>query len=146
MLLGAVPNPCDRALDIGCGQGEFARLLAQRAARVEGIDLSAAMVAASLRSSVCTRSELQWTSQRWPLPPRSIVLPVPTRAYRLRGARHATIDEPSEHPAIDPTPPARSQDQEAHAVALLAHLATTLTLGHAPEARGRSSFGGGTGI
>jgi methyltransferase family protein len=39
------PPGCGRALDIGCGHGEFARLLAHRAARVEGIDRAAEMVA-----------------------------------------------------------------------------------------------------
>jgi SAM-dependent methyltransferase len=45
VLLAAVPVRCERALDIGCGQGEFARLLTERAARVVGIDRSAEMVA-----------------------------------------------------------------------------------------------------
>jgi len=38
-----------RALDVGCGQGYFARALAQRGARVTGIDWSARMVQLALR-------------------------------------------------------------------------------------------------
>jgi SAM-dependent methyltransferase len=44
ILLAAVPPGCRRALDIGCGQGEFVRLLAQRVESVEGIDRSGDMI------------------------------------------------------------------------------------------------------
>lgn len=39
LLLRAVPSPCDRALDVGCGQGLLATQLASRCATVVGIDL-----------------------------------------------------------------------------------------------------------
>jgi SAM-dependent methyltransferase len=43
-ILGFVPGNCREALDVGCGDGELARLLAARSDRVTGIDLSAEMV------------------------------------------------------------------------------------------------------
>jgi ubiquinone/menaquinone biosynthesis C-methylase UbiE len=43
-LLKHVPSPCDDALDIGCGTGSFARLLAQRCKRVLALDLSPQMI------------------------------------------------------------------------------------------------------
>lgn len=38
VLLRAVPRPCRRALDVGCGLGGFARRLAEVADHVDGID------------------------------------------------------------------------------------------------------------
>lgn len=38
LLLRAVPRPCGRALEIGCGEGAFARRLAALAERVDAID------------------------------------------------------------------------------------------------------------
>jgi SAM-dependent methyltransferase len=43
-LLRRVPAPCRLALDVGCGAGAFTRLLAGRAERVYGIDLSSEMI------------------------------------------------------------------------------------------------------
>lgn len=43
-LLGHVPERCCRALEIGCGAGEFSRLLARRAERVLAVDLSPQMI------------------------------------------------------------------------------------------------------
>ncbi|MER5509609.1 class I SAM-dependent methyltransferase [Streptomyces sp. NPDC002766] len=43
-VLGFVPANCREALDVGCGDGTLARLLASRSGRVTGIDLSAEMV------------------------------------------------------------------------------------------------------
>jgi SAM-dependent methyltransferase len=45
LLLRRVPRPCDRALDVGCGTGAFAARLAGRAAHVDAVDRSPAMVA-----------------------------------------------------------------------------------------------------
>ena len=51
-LLQFVPNDCHRALEIGCGTGSFARLLAAKANQVSAIDLSPEMIrVASLRSA-----------------------------------------------------------------------------------------------
>ncbi|HET9142685.1 class I SAM-dependent methyltransferase [Actinophytocola sp.] len=46
-LLRKVPPRCRRALDVGCGSGTFARLLARRAEAVDAIDRSAEMIAAA---------------------------------------------------------------------------------------------------
>ena len=43
-LLKHVPQPCSNALEIGCGTGTFARLLASRAERVLALDLSAKLI------------------------------------------------------------------------------------------------------
>lgn len=44
-LLRQVPTNCGRALDVGCGSGAFARLLATRSAEVDAIDRDAGMIA-----------------------------------------------------------------------------------------------------
>jgi SAM-dependent methyltransferase len=46
-LLRQVPNGCRRALDVGCGTGDFARLLATRAEQVDAVDRSAEMISAA---------------------------------------------------------------------------------------------------
>jgi SAM-dependent methyltransferase len=46
-LLRHVPRHCERALDAGCGAGTFASLLADRAARVDALDLAPGMIAAA---------------------------------------------------------------------------------------------------
>lgn len=46
-LLRALPARCERVLDVGCGKGEFAIRLAERSARVDAVDLSAAMIEAA---------------------------------------------------------------------------------------------------
>jgi SAM-dependent methyltransferase len=43
-LLRTMPQPCKRALDVGCGTGVFARLLATRAGAVDAIDQSSEVV------------------------------------------------------------------------------------------------------
>lgn len=43
-LLRQIPPHCVDAMEIGCGTGEFARLLAERSDRVFGIDLSPNMI------------------------------------------------------------------------------------------------------
>lgn len=50
-LLRHVPVRCNRALDAGCGTGTFTRLLADRASRVDAIDLSPGMIAAARRNT-----------------------------------------------------------------------------------------------
>ena len=51
-LLKHVPENCENALEIGCGTGAFARLLAKRCKRVVGLDLSSEMIrVARLRST-----------------------------------------------------------------------------------------------
>src|SRR5918911_744321 len=43
-LLKQLPPRCKNALDVGCGLGEFTRLLKDRAERVTAIDLSPEMI------------------------------------------------------------------------------------------------------
>jgi len=43
-LLNHVPRNCEHALEIGCGTGSFARLLAARCKHVIGLDLSSEMI------------------------------------------------------------------------------------------------------
>jgi ubiquinone/menaquinone biosynthesis C-methylase UbiE len=59
-LLRHVPNPCEQALDIGCGTGSFSRLLAQRAQHVLALDLAPQMIrVAQERSANVTNIEYQ---------------------------------------------------------------------------------------
>lgn len=44
LLLRHLPRPCDRVLDVGCGAGAFAVELAKRAAHVDALDRSPAMI------------------------------------------------------------------------------------------------------
>src|SRR5215213_5075857 len=43
-LLKQLPERMDEALEVGCGTGTFARLLAERCERLVGVDLSPCMV------------------------------------------------------------------------------------------------------
>ena len=45
LLLRELPRPCDRVLEVGCGAGALAAVLAGRATRVDAVDRSPAMVA-----------------------------------------------------------------------------------------------------
>ena len=59
-LLKHVPENCENALEIGCGTGAFARLLAKRCQRVIALDLSPEMIrVAGLRSSEFNNLEFQ---------------------------------------------------------------------------------------
>jgi ubiquinone/menaquinone biosynthesis C-methylase UbiE len=44
VLLSRIPEHCKQALEIGCGTGEFSRLLAERCGKVLAIDLSPQMI------------------------------------------------------------------------------------------------------
>src|SRR5262245_2010382 len=46
-LLRHVPRGARRALDVGCGTGRFARLLATRVAQVDAVDRSAEVISAA---------------------------------------------------------------------------------------------------
>ena len=49
-LLRALPARCGRVLDVGCGAGEFASRLAERADRVDALDSSPVMIAEAERA------------------------------------------------------------------------------------------------
>ena len=70
-LLARVPAGADEALDLGCGSGVFARLLAKVTRRVLGIDLSPRMIAAAReRSRGISNLEFQQVDVRdwqWPV-------------------------------------------------------------------------------
>lgn len=50
-ILRAVPEGCHDALDVGCGDGLFARKLAERAKRVTAVDRSPEMIARARESA-----------------------------------------------------------------------------------------------
>ena len=59
-LLKHVPQNCENAIEIGCGTGAFARLLARRCKRVIALDLSSEMIrVARARSSEFDNLEFQ---------------------------------------------------------------------------------------
>lgn len=59
-LLKYVPQNCENALEIGCGTGAFARLLAERSKRVTALDLSSEMIRiARTRSNTVHNLEFQ---------------------------------------------------------------------------------------
>jgi SAM-dependent methyltransferase len=49
VVLRAAPTPCERALDVGCGEGLLTRALRARAGHVTGIDRDEASIAAARR-------------------------------------------------------------------------------------------------
>jgi len=69
-LLKHVPANCENALEIGCGTGAFARLLAKRCKRVVALDLSPEMIrAARSRSSGFDNLEFQLADAvQWDFP------------------------------------------------------------------------------
>ncbi len=55
VILGAVPAPCARALEVGCGDGLLARRLAERCAEVTAIDRDARMIALARQRTAAGR-------------------------------------------------------------------------------------------
>jgi SAM-dependent methyltransferase len=49
-LLRALPARCGRVLDVGCGRGELATLLSERAEQVDALDRSPVMIAEAMRN------------------------------------------------------------------------------------------------
>jgi ubiquinone/menaquinone biosynthesis C-methylase UbiE len=69
-LLKSLPAPCQEGLEIGCGTGSFARLLARHSQHVLALDLSPQMIRiAKERSRHCSNIEFQVADiQSWPFP------------------------------------------------------------------------------
>jgi ubiquinone/menaquinone biosynthesis C-methylase UbiE len=69
-LLKHVPENCENALEIGCGTGVFARVLAKRSRRVIALDLSAEMIrVARTRSGQFENLEFQLAdAMTWDFP------------------------------------------------------------------------------
>jgi SAM-dependent methyltransferase len=70
-LLGQLPSRCRAALDVGCGTGTFARLLAGRCEQVVAFDLAPRMVAVARdRSAGYPNLEVRVAdAAAWPFPP-----------------------------------------------------------------------------
>jgi SAM-dependent methyltransferase len=70
-LLGKLPARCRQGLDVGCGTGAFARLLAGRCDRVLAVDLAPRMVevAASRSGGHPNIEYLLADASTWPFPP-----------------------------------------------------------------------------
>lgn len=70
-LLRHVPQPCETALEIGCGTGDFARKLAERAGHVLAVDLSPEMIWIA-RTRSAGHPNLEYCVAdvaAWPFPP-----------------------------------------------------------------------------
>jgi ubiquinone/menaquinone biosynthesis C-methylase UbiE len=50
-LVAQLPRFCENALEVGCGTGAFTRLLAQRAGKVQALDLSPVMIQLAIKRS-----------------------------------------------------------------------------------------------
>lgn len=59
-LLSRLPQGCESALEIGCGAGAFTRLLATRARRVVGIDLSPQMIRRATQHQSAADSQIEY--------------------------------------------------------------------------------------
>jgi 2-polyprenyl-3-methyl-5-hydroxy-6-metoxy-1,4-benzoquinol methylase len=142
-LLRALPARCERVLDVGCGKGEFAVRLAERAGRVDAVDRSAEMIETARRvvpANVCC---LQGDVAEMTLPAGAydaitsisalhhlslpIVLPRLAQALRpggiLIGISHHRLEFPRDLTAAGGTRPPRRHRAAAGAVALRAPLA-----------------------
>jgi len=53
-LLKHIPQDCESALEIGCGAGAFARLMAKRAGRVLALDLSPQVTNPPVNREACS--------------------------------------------------------------------------------------------
>lgn len=80
LLLKHVPANCENALEIGCGTGAFARLLAERSRRVIGIDLSSEMIrVARSRSTGLPNLEFQLAdAMTWKFPQFDFICSIAT--------------------------------------------------------------------
>ncbi len=68
LLLNQLPPRCGRVLDVGCGAGAFAARLAERAAHVDAVDASAAMIEAAERRAPANVTCIRVDVMKLPLP------------------------------------------------------------------------------
>jgi ubiquinone/menaquinone biosynthesis C-methylase UbiE len=117
-LLRTLPAHCERVLDVGCGKGEFAIRLAERAGRVDAVDRSAAMIESARRAVPANVTCLQGDIAEMTLPAAAydaitgisvlhhlslpVVLPRLARALRpggiLIGVSHHRLEFPRDLP------------------------------------------------
>lgn len=75
LVLRAVPAGCDRVLDVGCGQGQLARKLAERCKEVVAIDADQEALAGAIAGSKDPRvTFLQADAMQYPFPETSFDL------------------------------------------------------------------------
>ncbi|WP_454194274.1 class I SAM-dependent methyltransferase [Nocardia sp. Marseille-Q1738] len=88
----ARPSPDAVVVDIGCGPGDFSRVLARAAGQVTGVDPSAPMIDyATARSRYLTNCRFELgTAQSLPLPDASVDLVTSTFAMHHIPAAHRT--------------------------------------------------------
>lgn len=89
-LLRRLPARCGRALEVGCGSGEFTRLLAARAGSVLAVDLSPEMIRLATQAS-SARANVEYVLgdfMRLPLPPEEFDC-----AVSLATLHHLPLDE-----------------------------------------------------
>lgn len=69
LLLGLLPQRCANVLDLGCGAGDFATLLAARADHVDALDRSAEMIEAARERVPANVTCIEADALTHPLPP-----------------------------------------------------------------------------
>ena len=163
LILGAVPSPCDRALDAGCGQGLLTRQLASRAETVVGIDLDLP----STPSAPANTTFLQGDIMTHPFPPASFsfiaavatlhhlplhpALPLSLLLHRLHGTAEVQArlhPPPRPSKTSEPPPPSSSPDPphpplaQARAVRIPAYLVSFRLIVVIPQRSGGICFSG----
>jgi SAM-dependent methyltransferase len=90
LVLAAVPPGCQRALDVGCGEGMLVRLLACRVPQVAGIDQDAASIEAACgHGRDCQVEFVRGDFLTYPFPPASFDLISCVAALHHMGAAAA---------------------------------------------------------
>lgn len=99
LLLGQLPQRCERVLDVGCGAGAFAARLADHVGHVDAVDKSATMIEAAQRRTpanvTCTLTDVMKLS----LPPEHY-----DAIVSITALHHLPLDDALRHlaPALRP--------------------------------------------